>query len=285
MSRVGIYGGTFDPIHLGHLHVITQLIEKNLVDQLLVVPAGMPLLREDAPIATGQQRRTMCQLALADLPTDIATKEDRELIATMAQIDKSGRAVVRIEETVKGKDGKEKGTGEYIEKLVSELNTDDVKKLAEQQKNDAKSMDEIAKDQLTELKRISSSMNAFVGAAKYGIASSNTAQEGYIGGLRMFQNLLDEKIPSEGKKTQNWRTGTENTVGTIGDFIKSAGISDLMSTFTTKAGEYFDYLKNQVSSVIGMGGVDTEGPSQTLIQTLNNPNLDPDVKKLLFKGK
>ena len=74
MSRVGIYGGTFDPIHLGHLHVITQLIEKNLVDQLLVVPAGMPLLRENAPIATGQQRRAMCQLALADLPAEVATK-------------------------------------------------------------------------------------------------------------------------------------------------------------------------------------------------------------------
>jgi nicotinate-nucleotide adenylyltransferase len=74
LSRVGIYGGTFDPIHLGHLHVITQLIEKNLVDQLLVVPAGMPLLRENAPIATGQQRRAMCQLALADLPTEVATK-------------------------------------------------------------------------------------------------------------------------------------------------------------------------------------------------------------------
>ena len=74
MSRVGIYGGTFDPIHLGHLHVITQLIEKNLVDQLLVVPAGLPLLRQNAPLATGQQRRTMCQLALADLPAEIAAK-------------------------------------------------------------------------------------------------------------------------------------------------------------------------------------------------------------------
>ncbi len=74
MSRVGIYGGTFDPIHLGHLHVITQLIEKKLVDQLLVVPAGLPLLRQNAPLATGQQRRTMCQLALADLPAEIAAK-------------------------------------------------------------------------------------------------------------------------------------------------------------------------------------------------------------------
>lgn len=203
-------------------------------------------------------------------PTDIANKEDRELIATMAQINKEGKAVVRIEQ----KDEQGRGTGEYIEKMVSELSTDDVKNLAEQQKSDAKSMEEISKDQLTELKRISASMNAFVGAAKYGIASSNVAQEGYRGGLRMFQNLLDEKLPSEGKKTQNWRTGTENTVGTIGDFIKSAGISDLMSAFTTKASEYFDYLKNQVSSVFGMGGVDTEGPSQTLIQTLNNPNVN-----------
>jgi hypothetical protein len=209
-------------------------------------------------------------------PTDIATKEDRELIATMAQIDKSGRAVVRIEETVKGKDGKEKGTGEYIEKLVSELNTDDVKRLAEQQKNDAKSMDEIAKDQLTELKRISSGINAFVGAAKYGIASSNVAQEGYIGGLRMFQNMINKELPSEGKKTQNWRTGTDNTAGYVSDFMKNAGLSDLMGTFTTKAGEYFDLLKSQISSLFGSGGVDTRipNPNQTLIQSLNNPNLN-----------
>jgi len=74
LSRVGIYGGTFDPIHLGHLHVITQLFEKDLVDQLLLIPAGQPLLREGAPIATAQQRRAMCQLALADLPAEIATK-------------------------------------------------------------------------------------------------------------------------------------------------------------------------------------------------------------------
>jgi nicotinate-nucleotide adenylyltransferase len=74
LSRVGIYGGTFDPIHLGHLHVITQLIEKKIVDQLLVVPAGEPLLRSQAPRATAQQRRTMCQLALSDLDLDVASK-------------------------------------------------------------------------------------------------------------------------------------------------------------------------------------------------------------------
>jgi len=203
-------------------------------------------------------------------PTDIANKEDRELIATMAQIDKSGRAVVRIEQ----KDEQGRGTGEYIEKMVSELSTDDVKNLAEQQKSDARSMEDISKDQLTELKRIASSMNAFVGAAKYGIASSNTAQEGYRGGLRMFQNLLDEKLPAEGKKTENYRTGTDEMIKNLEDLMGNVNLTGLMSSFTEKAGEYFDYLKNQVSSVLGMGGVDTEGPSQTLTQTLNNPNLN-----------
>jgi nicotinate-nucleotide adenylyltransferase len=74
LSRVGIYGGTFDPIHVGHLHVITQLIERKIVDQLLVVPAGEPLLRSQAPHASAQQRRAMCQLALYDLSVDVASK-------------------------------------------------------------------------------------------------------------------------------------------------------------------------------------------------------------------
>jgi len=74
LSAVGIYGGTFDPIHLGHLHVITQLIQGELVDNLLIVPAGQPLLRTDAPVATGAQRRTMCQLAIDSLPAEIRSR-------------------------------------------------------------------------------------------------------------------------------------------------------------------------------------------------------------------
>ena len=74
MSAVGIYGGTFDPIHLGHLHVITQLIQREIVDNLLIVPAGQPLLRTDAPVATGAQRRTMCQLAIDSLPAEMRSR-------------------------------------------------------------------------------------------------------------------------------------------------------------------------------------------------------------------
>jgi hypothetical protein len=202
-------------------------------------------------------------------PTDIATKEDRELIATMAQIDKSGRAVVRIEETRIGKDGKEEGTGEYIDKLVSELNTDDVAKLAQQQKSNDASMEEIAKDQLTYLKRIESSMNTFVSAAKYGIASSNTLQDGYKGGLNFFQKMLDEQIPQKGKESKNYRTGTDYAANEVSEFIKTLGIGDMFKDFKEMTKTYFEELKTSIPTIFGMGGDDTP-----LIQSLNNPNLE-----------
>ena len=69
--KVGLYGGTFDPIHDGHLHVMKALISQNLVDTLLVIPAGNPRLRNGAPQATGAQRRQMCQLAVNSLPDEI----------------------------------------------------------------------------------------------------------------------------------------------------------------------------------------------------------------------
>jgi len=72
--RVGLYGGTFDPIHNGHLRVISHLIEEKIVDRLLVVPAGEPRLRPSAPAATGAQRRAMCQLAINDLTGEIRSK-------------------------------------------------------------------------------------------------------------------------------------------------------------------------------------------------------------------
>jgi len=74
LSRVGIYGGTFDPIHRGHLHVITQLFKRDLIDQLLLIPAGQPLLRSSVPTATPEQRQKMCELALSTLPEEIKNK-------------------------------------------------------------------------------------------------------------------------------------------------------------------------------------------------------------------
>ncbi len=53
------------------MHVITQLITRSLVDQLILIPAGSPWLRENAPLAPGLNRLAMCELALSDLPDSI----------------------------------------------------------------------------------------------------------------------------------------------------------------------------------------------------------------------
>ena len=56
------------------MHVIEQLIARNIVDHLLVLPAGQPRLRENEPTATGGQRRAMCQLAVNSLVPEIKSR-------------------------------------------------------------------------------------------------------------------------------------------------------------------------------------------------------------------
>ena len=67
-NSVGLLGGTFDPIHIGHLHLIETLSKK--FDQLLIIPNGKPWLKPEAPVATPKQRLAMCELALEDLSED-----------------------------------------------------------------------------------------------------------------------------------------------------------------------------------------------------------------------
>jgi nicotinate-nucleotide adenylyltransferase len=74
LAKIAIYGGTFDPIHKGHLHVIEQVILRGIADRILLIPAGEPLLRESQPIASGAERRAMCVQAINDLPSEISNK-------------------------------------------------------------------------------------------------------------------------------------------------------------------------------------------------------------------
>jgi len=69
---VGILGGTFDPIHRGHLHIIEALADS--FDSIMVMPAGNPYQRTEAPIANGFDRVEMCARALEDLPEYLQEK-------------------------------------------------------------------------------------------------------------------------------------------------------------------------------------------------------------------
>ncbi len=71
-NSIALLGGTFDPIHLGHLKVIESLAPK--FDQLALIPTGQPWMKPEEPIATPKQRLSMCEVALDDLPEAIQEK-------------------------------------------------------------------------------------------------------------------------------------------------------------------------------------------------------------------
>jgi nicotinate-nucleotide adenylyltransferase len=66
--RIGIFGGTFDPIHLGHLEVAEAVKGALDIDTMLVVVANLPWQKQDRPITPPEDRFAMVVAALADRP-------------------------------------------------------------------------------------------------------------------------------------------------------------------------------------------------------------------------
>ena len=66
--RVGILGGTFDPVHLGHLLIAEESRVSLGLDQVLFVPAGRPWLKEGQPLTGACHRVRMVELATASNP-------------------------------------------------------------------------------------------------------------------------------------------------------------------------------------------------------------------------
>jgi nicotinate-nucleotide adenylyltransferase len=66
--RVGIFGGTFDPVHLGHLILAEQCREQAKLDQVLFVPAALPPHKRAQPLTPFAQRVEMLTLAISGHP-------------------------------------------------------------------------------------------------------------------------------------------------------------------------------------------------------------------------
>ncbi len=65
--RVGIYGGTFAPVHNGHVAAARAFMEQMWLDILYVIPTGIHPHRAPAENITAADRLEMCRLAFADL--------------------------------------------------------------------------------------------------------------------------------------------------------------------------------------------------------------------------
>lgn len=68
MARIGIYGGTFDPIHIGHLILAEQCREQCELDEVWFVPAAQSPFKTLADQTPGEQRHALVAAAIADHP-------------------------------------------------------------------------------------------------------------------------------------------------------------------------------------------------------------------------
>lgn len=75
--RIGIFGGTFDPIHFGHLRAAVEVVETLQLDELKLIPSARPPHR-DTPQVCAKDRLAMVEVAIADCPT--LSVDDRELL-------------------------------------------------------------------------------------------------------------------------------------------------------------------------------------------------------------
>lgn len=66
--RRGLLGGTFDPVHRGHLHAAREIAQAAKLEKILLIPAGMPWQKSDRKISPADDRLAMLSIAVAGDP-------------------------------------------------------------------------------------------------------------------------------------------------------------------------------------------------------------------------
>ena len=64
MTVIGLYGGTFDPVHTGHVEIAGRAYAQHGFSKVLMIPANNPWLKQGAPVSTFQHRLRMLQIAV-----------------------------------------------------------------------------------------------------------------------------------------------------------------------------------------------------------------------------
>ncbi len=65
MAQIGLFGGMFDPVHKGHLHLATQVADALSLDRVIFIPASIPPHKKNGCYAEGAHRLAMLRMATA----------------------------------------------------------------------------------------------------------------------------------------------------------------------------------------------------------------------------
>ncbi|MFP5213991.1 MAG: nicotinate-nucleotide adenylyltransferase [Acidobacteriota bacterium] len=78
-ERIGVMGGTFDPVHIGHLRVAEEALELLRLDSMLFIPAAVPPHKTARTIPAFEHRERMLRLAVGDNPRFRVSDIERRL--------------------------------------------------------------------------------------------------------------------------------------------------------------------------------------------------------------
>ena len=74
MKRIGIMGGTFDPVHNGHLLIAENACEQLSLDEVRFIPTGRSPHKQGRSITDASHRMRMVEIAIADNPAFLPLK-------------------------------------------------------------------------------------------------------------------------------------------------------------------------------------------------------------------
>ena len=126
--RVAAFGGTFDPIHNGHIEVVRAVVRNFLVDQLLIIPANRPPHKDTSAIADAYHRFTMSVLASIDEPNVLVSTIELEApdrpytFETIERLQGGFRGVTRLFFVIGADSFEEINTWREPERLLSSAN-------------------------------------------------------------------------------------------------------------------------------------------------------------------
>ena len=77
MAGIAVFGGTFNPIHNGHIQMLSEVNNLGFIDKILVMPDNIPPHKQTDFLADNSHRLNMCKIAVADISK--AVVDDREI--------------------------------------------------------------------------------------------------------------------------------------------------------------------------------------------------------------
>lgn len=174
--------------------------------------------------------KKMSQIEFPELAQD---KETKEMIASMAQL-KDGKAMINI---------KNEQTGIVELKKVNELTPKDIESLKMSGEESAKTVEQLAVDQLDELKQIKGLMDGTLKAAEYGKATTPALSKLFYG-LRGIEKSVAQKTSE-----QSTTKGVRNTVGGLTQPIEDVAVAAYKGDELGMANAGAAFLQNSKSLV------------------------------------